>query len=250
MKNFRKVLALILVVATLFSFVAMASAKTADEYADYADVNYVQAVDVLTAIGINEGYDGAFHPADPIDRDEVAAMIARLRYGTSFNADLYVGADNVFADVKGQCPILFLPELAKSGNANYSNKTPEPTIEMVSICYLYDMLVWPLFCHSGTYAKFRAPHTKFVKNSDVEFLPYWEKNHGISASNPNIKISVYRKKGELLAAVVNLSANSENTKVVIPGKYSSVKDAVSGEKISLDNINVPAKSLRLLLLNE
>ena len=147
-------------------------------------------------------------------------------------------------------PILFLPELAKSGNANYSNKTPEPTIEMVSICYLYDMLIWPLFCHSGTYAKFRAPHTKFVKNSDVEFLPYWEKNHGISASNPNIKISVYRKKGELLAAVVNLSANSENTKVVIPGKYSSVKDAVSGEKISLDNINVSAKSLRLLLFKE
>ena len=81
-------------------------------------------------------------------------------------------------------------------------------------------------------------------------MPYWEKNHGISASNPNIKISVYRKKGELLAAVVNLSANSENTKVVIPGKYSSVKDAVSGEKVSVDDLTVPAKSLRLLLFNE
>ena len=102
MKNFRKVLALILVVATLFSFVAMASAKTADEYKDYEDVKYVEAVDVLTAIGINEGYDGAFHPADPIDRDEVAAMIARLRNGGALNADLYVGADKVFADVKGQ----------------------------------------------------------------------------------------------------------------------------------------------------
>ena len=102
MKNFRKVLALILVVATLFSFVAMASAKTADEYSDYADVKYVEAVDVLTAIGINEGYDGAFHPADPIDRDEVAAMVARLRNGGTIDADLYVGADKVFADVKGQ----------------------------------------------------------------------------------------------------------------------------------------------------
>ena len=102
MKNFRKVLALILVVATLFSFVAMASAKTADEYSDYAEVNYVEAVDVLTALGINEGYNGAFHPADTIDRDEVAAMVARLKFGGDFDADKFVGADNVFADVKGQ----------------------------------------------------------------------------------------------------------------------------------------------------
>ena len=61
MKNFRKVLALILVVATLFSFVAMASAKSATEYTDYADVKNVEAVDVLTALGIINGYDGAFH---------------------------------------------------------------------------------------------------------------------------------------------------------------------------------------------
>lgn len=147
-------------------------------------------------------------------------------------------------------PLLLLPELAKSGNANYSNKTPEPTIELIAICYLYDMMMWPLFCHPGAFAQMRTPYTKFITGSDVEFLPYWEKNHGISASNPNIKISVYRKKGELLAAVVNLSANSENTKVVIPGKYSSVKDAVSGEKVSVDDLTVPAKSLRLLLFNE
>lgn len=102
MKNFRKVLALILVVATLFSFVAMASAKTADEYKDYADVKYTEAVDVLTAIGITEGYSGSFHPNDPIGRDEVAAMVARLRNGGTLDADLYVGAGNVFADVKGQ----------------------------------------------------------------------------------------------------------------------------------------------------
>ena len=77
MKNFRKVLALILVVATLFSFVAMASAKTAADYSDAADIKYVEAVDVLSAIGITEGYDGAFHANDPIDRDEVAAILVR-----------------------------------------------------------------------------------------------------------------------------------------------------------------------------
>ena len=64
MKNFRKVLALILVVATLFSFVAMASAKSASEYTDYADVKYVEAVDVLTALGIINGYDGKYYRSE------------------------------------------------------------------------------------------------------------------------------------------------------------------------------------------
>ena len=58
MKNFRKVLALVLVVATLFSFVAMtASAK---EYTDGDKVSYTEAVDVLSAIGILNGYQRWF----------------------------------------------------------------------------------------------------------------------------------------------------------------------------------------------
>ena len=36
----------------------------------------------------------------------------------------------------------------------------------------------------------------------------------------------------------------------MPEKYISVKDAVSGEKVSLDKVTVSAKSLRLLLFKE
>jgi len=121
MKNFRKVLALILVVATLFSFVAMASAKTADEYEDYAEITYVEAVDVLTALGINEGYNGEFHYNKQIDRDEVAAMIARLRTGGDFDAAYFVGADNVFADVKGQWSEGYVTYCAQLGIINGRN---------------------------------------------------------------------------------------------------------------------------------
>ena len=56
MKNFRKVLALVLVVATLFSFAAMASAKTLADYEDATDVNYDVAVDVLSTLEILDGY--------------------------------------------------------------------------------------------------------------------------------------------------------------------------------------------------
>ena len=124
MKNFRKVLALILVVATLFSFVAMASAKNAEDYTDYDKVSYVEAVDVMTAIGINEGHnDGSFAPTATIDRDEVAAMVARLRYDGEFDADLFVGADNVFADVKGQWSEGYVTYCAGLGIINGRNAT-------------------------------------------------------------------------------------------------------------------------------
>ena len=99
MKNFRKVLALVLVVATLFSFVAMtASAK---EYTDTDKVSYTEAVDVLSAIGILNGYpDGTFRPTNTIARHEMAKMVAVLANAGDDIADLYAGACK-FADMTG-----------------------------------------------------------------------------------------------------------------------------------------------------
>ena len=99
MKNFRKVLALVLVVATLFSFVAMtASAKT---YSDGDKVSYTEAVDVLSAIGILNGYtDGTFRPTNTIARAEMAKMIAVLSNAGDDISDMYASACK-FADMTG-----------------------------------------------------------------------------------------------------------------------------------------------------
>ena len=99
MKNFRKVLALVLVVATLFSFVAMtASAK---EYTDTDKVSYTEAVDVLSAIGILNGYpDGSFRPTNTIARAEMAKMVAVLANAGDDISDLYASACK-FADMTG-----------------------------------------------------------------------------------------------------------------------------------------------------
>ena len=135
MKNFRKVLALILVVATLFSFVAMASAKSASEYTDYDEVKYVEAVDVLTAIGIINGYDGAYHPADPIDRDEMAKMIAVLRNAGDFDADLYATA-NKFADVKGQWAegyVAYCAQLGIIAGYNATTFAPDAAVKGIDL---------------------------------------------------------------------------------------------------------------------
>ena len=77
MKNFKKVLALVLAIATLLSFATVASAKTAD-FADAKDVKNVEAVDVLSYINVLEGYpaDKSFKPAKNITREEAAKIIA------------------------------------------------------------------------------------------------------------------------------------------------------------------------------
>ena len=98
MKNFRKVLALVLVVATLLSFATMASA----DYKDQAsiDAKYELAVDVLSGFGIISGDDkGNFRPTDEIDRDEVAKMVAVLCNGGE-DIEAYYADACTFADTK------------------------------------------------------------------------------------------------------------------------------------------------------
>ena len=97
MKNFRKVLALVLVVATLFSFAAMTSAKT---YEDADKISYTEAVEVLSALEILNGYeDDTFKPTNTISREEMAKMIAVLANAGDDVSKLYASA-NAFADVE------------------------------------------------------------------------------------------------------------------------------------------------------
>ena len=135
MKNFKKVLALVLVVATLFSFVAMASAKTLEDYSDASEVKFEEAVDVLSALGIVNGYDGAFHPGDNIDRDEMAKMVACLRNAGEFEADLYASA-NKFADAKGSWAegyIAYCAQLGIVAGRNASTFDPDGKVTGVEV---------------------------------------------------------------------------------------------------------------------
>ena len=103
MKNFRKVLALVLVVATLFSFASIAGAKTLADYTDADKVtteNYKFAVDVLSGLEILNGYeDDTFKPTNTITRAEMAKMIAVLANAGDDNVDKLYAAACDFADV-------------------------------------------------------------------------------------------------------------------------------------------------------
>ena len=94
MKNLKKVLALVLVVATLLTMTTIASAK----FTDADKVEYTEAVDVLTAINVLNGYtDGSFRPDGNVTRAQMAKMVAYIVAGGEDVGDLYAGA-NTFSD--------------------------------------------------------------------------------------------------------------------------------------------------------
>ena len=99
MKNFKKVLALVLAVATLLSMATIASAKVTADYTDAKSVDYVEAVDVLSTMGVLDGYkDGSFKPDGTITRAEAAKIIAIFADYDPAVKDYYRAA-NKYSDV-------------------------------------------------------------------------------------------------------------------------------------------------------
>jgi hypothetical protein len=97
MKNFKKVLALVLAVATLLSFATIASAATSADYKDAAAIEkngQTEAVDVLSYIGVLAGYpDKNFKADNEITRAEAAKIIAMFDNGSTDISSLYTSAN-------------------------------------------------------------------------------------------------------------------------------------------------------------
>ena len=139
MKNFKKVLALVLAVAMLMSFATIASAenKTSEVYADADKINYVEAVDVLTAIGVIDGISGSFKPADTLTRAQAAKIISMFDNGDTEINKLYAAA-NPFTDVaKGSWAESYIAYCYKMGIVGgIGNNLFAPNAEVTGVQYL------------------------------------------------------------------------------------------------------------------
>ncbi len=100
MRTFKKSLSLVLALVFVLGLCTVgANAGYATRYSDIAEVTYVDAVEVLTGLGVVEGYkDGSFQPGGDVTRAEAAAMIARMMLGREAADKLPVG-DVKFSDV-------------------------------------------------------------------------------------------------------------------------------------------------------
>ena len=81
MRNLKKVLALVLALVMSLSLVTIANASI--DFTDADDVKYEEAVDVMSSIGVIEGFEtGAFNPNGTLTREQAAKIIAYMLLGT------------------------------------------------------------------------------------------------------------------------------------------------------------------------
>lgn len=139
MKNFKKVLALVLVVATLLSFATVASAA---DFKDAKAISNTEAVEVLSAIGVLKGYtDGEFKPTNVITRAEAAKIIAMFDNGDTDIDELYAPVN--FTDVEnGHWAESFISYCYHTGIiAGVGNNKYAPNDDVTGVQFLKMVLV-------------------------------------------------------------------------------------------------------------
>ena len=96
MRNLKKVLAMVLALVMSLSLVTIANATI--DFDDVDAIEHKEAVDVMTAIGVIEGFeDGTYDPDGTLTREQAAKMIAYMLLGDKAEA---LGAmDTGFKDV-------------------------------------------------------------------------------------------------------------------------------------------------------
>ena len=96
MKNLKKVVALVLVVAMMASFAVTAGAAN---FTDKSSVKNTEAVEVMSTIGIIDGYaDGSFKPEGTLTREQAAKIITYMKLG-KIAADKLVATVAPYSDV-------------------------------------------------------------------------------------------------------------------------------------------------------
>ena len=145
MKNFKKVLALVLAVATLLSFATIASAVSSSSYKDAADITkngQTEAIDVLSGIGVLTGYpDTTYKPNQDITRAEAAKIIAMFDNGSVDISSLYTSA-NPFVDAKGNWAESYIAYGYKAGIiAGVGKLNFAPNAKLTGVQFLKMVLV-------------------------------------------------------------------------------------------------------------
>ena len=96
MSNLKKVVSLVLVLVMVFAMGASAMAA----FTDAADINFVDEVNLLTALGILSGYpDGSFQPQGSVTRAEFAKMLFMVKLG-HLDSSGFVNAASTFTDLE------------------------------------------------------------------------------------------------------------------------------------------------------
>ena len=123
MRNLKKVLALVLALVMSLSLVTIANAA---DFSDNSEISYKEAVDVMTAVGVLEGFeDGSFQPGETLTREQAAKIICTMllgenaeKLGTTYSSFKDVAATRWSAPYIEYCASLGI--IAGNGDGTYN----------------------------------------------------------------------------------------------------------------------------------
>ena len=141
MRNLKKILALALALVMAMSLTTFVSAS---DFSDDADISYKEAVDVMSAIGVINGYeDGSFQPDGVLTREEAAKLICTMMLGSG--ADKLGTTSSSFTDVAStRWSSPFIEYCASLGIiAGNGDGTFDPTGELTGHAFAKMLLVVP-----------------------------------------------------------------------------------------------------------
>ena len=198
----KKLLALVLALVMSMSLVTISNAA----YSDAADIDYKEAVDVMSAIGVLQGSDGKFNPDGILTRAEACTIITKM-----LGMADYVGTTN-FADAKGHWGESAIAFCAGEGIVNGTSATTfDPNGKLTGYAFAKMLLVtlgYDASIEKMTGTDWTIGVAKLIKSTDL--------NDGISGfvGSANLSRQVAAK----------MALNALQTEEVEYNKRQSVSD--------------------------
>ena len=118
MRNFKRVLSLLLVLVMCLGLVTAASAASYDDMNGADKVTYTEAMDVLVALGIIQGTSTGLEPDATFSREQAAKIISYICLGSTA-AEALAKTGGVFSDVEaGRWSAGYIAYCANAGIIN------------------------------------------------------------------------------------------------------------------------------------
>ena len=138
MRNLKRVLSLALACVMVIGMMVMTTGAV--DFDDAAEINYTEAVDVMSALGILEGYDGNFNPDGILTREQAAKIICYMLMSPA-NAEMLNSTSN-FADVEAdRWSAPYIAYCASLGIISGYNGNFEPAGELTGVAFAKLLLV-------------------------------------------------------------------------------------------------------------
>lgn len=138
----KKFLSLAMALAMVLSLFTMSTMANAADFTDDDSINYVEAVDVISAIKVIDGYtDGSFKPTEALTRGAAAKIITNMILGPS-TASTLIATAAPFPDVPANHTFApYIAYCAQNGIINgYADGTFAPSGRLTGFAFLKMLL--------------------------------------------------------------------------------------------------------------